>query len=170
MREEHSARYWIDKLGLQAHPEGGFFKETYRCADTLQKEGLPDRYDGERSFSTAIFFLLEGTQFSAFHRLKSDEIWHFHTGAPLIVYSFDKQGSLKASNLGDPGQDDPTFQLVIPAGDWFAARCRDRNSFSLVGCTVAPGFDFNDFELAKRQALIDRFPQHEAIIADLTRE
>ncbi len=167
MREE--AKYWIDRLGLVRHPEGGFYRETYRSEEMIGAAALPERYgEGERALSTAIFFLLEGGDFSALHRLRSDEIWHFYTGEPLYVHELDENGGYVRHLLGGAGEGG-MFQLVIKAGRWFGALLRDNESFALVGCTVAPGFDFRDFEMGDRPDLLRRFPERESLIRQLTR-
>ena len=107
------AEYWIDKLSLKPHPEGGHFRETYRCRDTVPGDALPDRYAGSRSISTAIYYLLRGHDVSAFHRIKSDEVWHFHAGSPLTVHVIDDQGNHNTVRLGLTGECLP--QAVVPA-------------------------------------------------------
>ena len=163
------AAYWIKTLGLAPHPEGGWFRETYRCAETIPVPALPARFGGDRSFSTAIYFLLEGDRFSALHRIKSDELWFFHAGSPLSIHCLTEAGQHRQILLGpDPGRDE-ALQAAIPAGSWFGARVLAPDSFSLVSCTVAPGFDFFDFELAARGDLLSMFPCHQEIIVRLTR-
>ena len=159
----------IRLLGLERHPEGGWFRRTYECADRLGADCLPPRFEGERPVATAILYLLEGWDFSAFHRLKSDEIWHFYEGSPLVLYMLWEGGALHAVTLGRGIERGETFQAITPAGCWFAARVSDPDGFTLVGCTVAPGFDYTDFELANRTALTARYPQHREIIKGLTR-
>lgn len=161
-----SASYYINKLNLQAHPEGGYFAETYRSADTIDSDALPQSFDGDRNISTAIYFLLEGHQFSAFHRIKSDELWHFYTGIPLLVYIIHPDGELETLKIGNDLDDDCNFQGIVKAGCWFASRPINEQGFSLVGCTVAPGFDFSDFEMADGD-LIKQFPQHSELISKL---
>ncbi len=119
---------------------------------------------GERNFSTAIYFLLEKDNFSAFHKIKSDELWHFYAGDSLEVIEITADGELKITELGPDN-----FQYCVPAGNWFGSRVKKGGSFSLVGCTVAPGFDFKDFEMAKRDELLKEFPGHANIIGELTR-
>lgn len=164
-----TAAQWVAALELQPHPEGGWFRETYRSDDGVAAAHLPSRYGGPRAFCTSIYFLLEGAQFSAFHRLKSDELWHYHAGGALLVWMIEPAGTLRVERVGaDPASGD-RLQLVIPAGTWFAARPVARGGYTLIGCTVAPGFDFADFELARREDLADRFPQHRPLIHELTR-
>lgn len=150
---------------MTAHPEGGAFVETYRSDVSVTADG----FSGARSASTSIYFLLGRGEFSGFHRIKSDEAWHFYLGGPLRIVEIDDAGGLLETTLG---QDIVAVQLlsyVVKAGNWFASYPEADSDFSLVGCTVAPGFDFQDFELAERAALIARFPQHAAVIERLTR-
>ncbi|HSZ61955.1 MAG TPA: cupin domain-containing protein [Terriglobales bacterium] len=161
------ALYWIRTLGLQPHPEGGYYRQTYR-ADLVLEE-LPPQFSGPRPVSTAIYFLLDGKNFSAFHRLQSDELWHFHLGASLTIHVIDPDGQYSEIQLGSDPEAGEVLQAVVGAGCWFASHIRDEKSFALVGCTVAPGFDFDDFELAKRVQLIELYPQHRDLITKLTR-
>lgn len=163
-----SAAELIASLGLTRHPEGGWYRETYRAGGTIPGTLLTDRAAGERSFSTAIYFLLERGDISALHRIKSDELWHFHAGAPLVVHLITPEGVCSSLTLGsDPGAGE-TFQGVVPAGCWFGAETT--GDYSMVGCTVAPGFDFADFEMGCRADLLSRFPVHAGIIRRLTRD
>lgn len=162
-----TARYWIDRLSLIHHPEGGWFRETYRSAESLAACALPERFGGERSFCTAIYFLLEAGAFSAFHRIKSDEMWHAYAGDALKVHVIDPNGNYRAIRLGCDPERGESFQGVVPAGCWFAAETE--GEYSLVGCTVSPGFAFEDFEMAEREALVSRYPQHLQLITRLTR-
>ncbi|WP_240732099.1 cupin domain-containing protein [Geobacter sp. FeAm09] len=167
----HTAAYWAEKLDLLRHPEGGWFRETYRAAETIPEAGLPTRFQGERAFSTAIHFLLERDDFSALHRLKSDEVWHFYDGGPLTVHLMTPDGQYRPLRLGRDPEKGERFQAVAPAGCWFGAEvAAGPGDFALVGCTVAPGFDFSDFELAGQADLTGLFPQHAALIRRLTRE
>ncbi|MFZ0772902.1 MAG: cupin domain-containing protein [Candidatus Sulfotelmatobacter sp.] len=164
------ARYWIEKLGLEAHPEGGYFRQTYRADLVLGKGSLPEQFTGARAASTAIYFLLEGENFSAFHRLRSDEVWHFYVGATLVLHVIDENGQYSEIYLGSDAEAGEVLQAVVKAGCWFGSRVRDGKGFALVGCTVAPGFDFEDFELAKREELVRAYPQHRKVIEGLARE
>jgi uncharacterized protein len=163
------AQYWIDRLALIPHPEGGYFRQTYKSDLTIVQSALPLTFHGDRSASTAIYFLLNGSNFSAFHRIASDEVWHFYTGSALIVHVIDPGGNYSELHLGDRFDDGEVFQAVVKAGCWFASRPRNVDSFALVGCTVAPGFDFEDFELATRAQLIRTYPAHQKLIEELTR-
>ncbi len=163
------AAYWIRALGLKPHPEGGYFAETYRSGEEIPASALPPRFGGARAFSTAIYFLLEGTQVSALHRLDSDEIWHFYAGSSLTLHVIHPDGRLEAMRMGAAKDEGEAFQAAVPAGAWFGATVDDPRSFTLVGCTVAPGFSFDDFQLATRAELTARFPRHRAIIERLTK-
>jgi uncharacterized protein len=162
-----NAEQIIDRLQLAAHPEGGYFRETYRSDLFLDEKSIPG-YTNGRSLKTAIYFLLKSDQKSAFHRLSSDEFWYFHQGSPLEVYIIHPNGELEEVILGNDFSLDQTPQLLLPAGTWFAARCVEEQSFTLISCSVAPGFDFADFELADRQGLSKEFPKHAMIITELT--
>lgn len=164
------ARYWIENLGLEAHPEGGYFRQTYKAELVVPKAALPAGFAAARAASTAIYFLLEGKNFSAFHRLRSDEVWHFYAGDPLVVHVIEPEGRYFSILLGHDPEAGQVLQAVVPAGCWFASHVEDWQSFAVVGCTVAPGFDFGDFEMGKRQELVRIYPQHQALIERLTRE
>lgn len=164
------AAYWIEKLKLEAHPEGGYYRQTYRAELILTKDSLPRQFTRARAASTAIYFLLEGDIFSAFHRLRSDELWHFYAGSTLVVHVIDEQGRYSEILLGSDPEAGEAFQAVVKAGCWFASRMRDGKGFALVGCTVAPGFDFADFEMAKREELSRTYPKYREVIERLTRD
>lgn len=159
-----TAAEWIAGLGLQPHPEGGWFRETYRSPETVAADALPGRFGGRRSFSTAILFLLRRGERSAFHRLAADELWHFHCGGALELVVIHPDGRREDVRLGCRAARGERLQAAVPAGAWFAARPAGRSAYGLVGCTVAPGFDFADFEMADPEALSARFPDHAAII------
>ncbi|MBM3434660.1 MAG: cupin domain-containing protein [Bacteroidetes bacterium] len=161
-----TAQFWIDRLRLSPHPEGGYFREIYRSDEIIHKKNLPDRYSGFRNFSSSIYFLLESNEFSAFHRIKSDEIWHFYSGSALSIISINVHGQLLEQRLGNPTEEGDVLQLTIPRGSWFMAKVNAVASFSLVGCTVAPGFDFDDFELGKKAELTRKFPHLEKLFQD----
>lgn len=163
-----SASYWVDKYRMQPHPEGGYFAETYRSTETISQAALPTRFSGDRSFSTAIYFLLENHHVSALHRIQADELWHFYAGGPLNVYVIHPDGRLETIRLGSDPDKGEVFQAVVPARCWFGSAPAAESAYSLVGCTVAPGFDFADFELADREQLLAEFPQHADVIRRLT--
>jgi predicted cupin superfamily sugar epimerase len=160
----------IDKYRLRSHPEGGYYLETYRSKEMIPSDALPDRFKGGRSFSTSIYFLLEGKQFSAFHRIQADELWHFYDGVGLHIYVIYPDGIGDVLKLGDDLANGYSFQHIVPSGSWFASKPADENGFSFVGCTVAPGFDFADFELADKRQLIKQYPEHEEWISNLCYE
>ena len=152
----------IQTLSLQPHPEGGYFRETYRSAETLTTA------QGKvRNVSTAIFYLLENKNKSVFHKIKSDELWFFHQGQPLELVSIEN-GKLNKLILGNDVSRGEVPQVRIPANTWFAAKIKGDIGHSLVSCTVAPGFDFSDFELAQRHDLIKQHPDLEDVINEFT--
>jgi uncharacterized protein len=166
----HPARFWINKLQLLKHTEGGYYREVYRSDEFVHKKNLPDRYSSFRSFSTSIYFLLESNEFSAFHRLKSDEIWHFYEGSAITIVMLFPEGEIKKVILGRNVDKNENYQALIPKGCWFAAQVTESESFSLVGCTVAPGFDFEDFEIGRKENLINLFPKLAGIINQFCKE
>lgn len=161
--------YWIAQLKLERHPEGGWYRQTYRSGIKIAHSALPPQFKGARPASTAIYFLLDGSNFSAFHRLQADELWHFYTGTTLVIHTIDSNSQHSEILLGGDLDSGESFQAVIKAGCWLAACVKDPSSFALVGCTMAPGFDFEDFELGERAQLAAQFPRHRALIEKLTR-
>ena len=152
----------IQKLKLLPHPEGGYYKEVYKAADEYQTKL------GTRSASTAIYFLLEKGNFSAFHRIQSDELWHHYEGCSLEIFIIDEQGKLEVLKLGKNFEKGEEPLRIVRKGLWFASRVQDEG-YALVGCTVSPGFDFKDFELASRSNLLSLYPEHKQVIEELTR-
>lgn len=161
------ASYWIDHLQLLQHPEGGFYKETYRAADAIAAGMLPKGFSGDRNFSTAIYFLLHSHDRSAFHRIKSDELWFHHAGSSLTLYVLSRAG-LSTHKLGQHIDKGESLQVIIPANCWFGALVNEPESYVLSSCTVSPGFDFADFELGGRADLLYEFPEYADIIQQLT--
>jgi predicted cupin superfamily sugar epimerase len=157
-----NAQSIIDKLKLTPHPEGGFYKETYRSDYTIVNAKKENRH-----VSTAIYYLLEDEDKSHFHRIQSDELWFFHLGQPLEVILIEG-GHLTTTILGNDIKKDEYPQVIIPANTWFAARVKNGKGFSLVSCTVSPGFDFADFSLAKREDLVQQFPHLKDVIEKFT--
>lgn len=159
----------IDKYNLQPHPEGGWYAQTYSSKETISAKALPEHFTADRPVSTAIYFLLEQGNFSAFHRIKSDECWHFYLGDPLEVFIILPTGDLQTILLGNDFSSNQLFQFVVPANCWFASRPANGSKYCFVGCTVAPGFDFDDFELAKADDLVIEYPKHLRLIKQLCR-
>lgn len=160
----------IEKLNLLPHPEGGYYREVYRSNEKISTRGLPPRYSTERTFSTSIYYLLQSDQFSSFHKIKSDEIWHFYSGSPIAIHLFFQDRKYEKVIMGNKIEDNQLLQYVIPKETWFAAEPIDKDSYSLVGCGVAPGFEFEDFELAERKDLSKIFPDYEKLISRLTNQ
>jgi hypothetical protein len=158
----------IKELQLTAHPEGGYFKETYRSDGKISQNELGEKYSGDRNYATCIYFLLTSEKFSAFHKINQDEIWHFYKGAPLRLHIISKEGTYSAVTIGNDFEKGEVPQYVVTGGDWFAAEVIAPDNYTLVGCTVAPGFDFADFVLPERKELTALFPEHQEIIKKLT--
>ncbi|WP_417799872.1 cupin domain-containing protein [Tenacibaculum sp.] len=158
----------IKKFDLTEHPEGGFYKETYRSNGIIKNEHLNSNFVGDRNYSTCIYFLLTSEKFSAFHKINQDEIWHFYKGSTLKLHMISPEGNYSFVLIGNDFANDEFPQFVVPAGYWFAAEVNKENSYAFTGCTVAPGFDFNDFVLPKREELILLFPEHKEIVTKLT--
>jgi uncharacterized protein len=169
MSDKLNAKHWREVLDLIPHPEGGFYRQNYRSSEAIARHHLPARFDGPRVFATAIYFLLESADFSAFHRIRQDEIWHFYAGSPLIIHEIDPRGEHKTTKIGADWQKQEFPQAIVPAGHLFGATVSELDSFALVGCTVAPGFEFGDLELPCRTELLQQYPQHRRIIESLTR-
>jgi len=159
----------IEELDLQPHPEGGYFKETYRSAHSIPNDVLEGNHVGDRSYGTGIYFLLTADTFSAFHRIEQDELWFFHQGVPIELHMISPSGVHSIHMIGNDILNGQQPQLVVPATYWFAAKVVGEGDFSLVSCTVSPGFDFRDFVLPSRDELTSTFPQHSDIIAQFTR-
>lgn len=166
----HTIETLISALQLQPHPEGGWYAETYRSTGIIKEDVLPANFGGDRSYSTAIYFLLPAGTFSAFHRIQSDECWHFYEGQPLHIYVLHHDRTPEVIKLGSDLLNGETFQAMVPAGCWFASRPATDSGYALVGCTVAPGFDFADFEMADADALAKEYPQQESLIRELCRK
>lgn len=165
----YTADFLIQHLQLNQHIEGGWYSEIYRSELTFDKEQLPPTFGSERNACTHIYFLLEKKGFSAFHRIKSDELWHFYAGDPLIIYEIDEEGKMKEHLLGKSIEKKELLFCVIKGGNWFGSRVAEGGEYSLAGCTVAPGFDFRDFELAEKDVLLKTYPQYATLIKAMTR-
>jgi hypothetical protein len=170
---ENKIKRIIETLNLLPHPEGGYFKETYRSEEEIGQDALGSQYKGKRNHSTCIYFLLTTNMFSAFHKINQDEIWHFYEGGPLNLHIISPTGEYSKTVIGNNVLANERPQIVVKGGSWFAADVinvtNETTAYSLVGCTVSPGFDFNDFDLAKQKELVELFPQHKIIIEKLTR-
>jgi len=161
MTQKHTAKELITKLGLTRIPEeGGFFRETYR---SLQETQTPR---GVRACGTAIYVLITPDEFSTLHRVSSDEIFHFYAGSPVEMFQLFEDGLSQKITLGSDVFTGQFPQVVVPAGVWQGTRLQDGGAWALLGCTVSPGFEFADFELADRARLVQRFP---ALAPDISR-
>eukprot|EP00850_Spirogloea_muscicola_P007871 SM000041S15430 [mRNA] locus=s41:15162:16016:- [translate_table: standard] len=175
-----AARQLVAQLRLQPHPEGGFFAETLRDTSVhLPQSALPPSYLVGRAVSTAIYFLLPAGSVSRLHRMPAAEVWHFYLGEPLTVVELGEDGNVKQTVLGKDLAAGQQLQHVVPPGVWFGSHptlepvgttsTRDPEAhFSLVGCTVAPAFAFDDFELADRAQLLAEYPGLADLVTHLT--
>jgi len=168
-RDMLDASTWIDRLDLESHPEGGYYRETYRAEHSIPASGLPGRFADARDAAALIYFLLPSTSFSALHCIRQDEAWHFYEGGPVTLHQIAPDGTYSTVTLSRSVEDGHHLQTVVPAGTWFGATVHAEEGYALVGCTTAPAFDFADFELADRAALTNEFPEHAALIERLTR-
>lgn len=159
----------IEQLELIPHPEGGYYKETYRSEEVFDGASTIQKYGAPRNASTAIYFLLTQGNFSAFHKVKQDEFWHFYDGAPINLHIITPEGAYSLIKIGRNFSQGEVPQYYVPGGYWFASEVAEGGEFSLAGCTVSPGFDFADFELPSREKMTTLFPQHREIIERLTR-
>lgn len=160
----------VEGLGLEPHPEGGYFKETYRSTGEIGPESLETVYRSKRNYSTCIYFLLTSGEFSAFHRIRQDEIWHFYDGSPIHLHVISPEGVYSEHRIGRDLKNGEVPQFVVPGGSWFASEVQSENAYALAGCTVSPGFDFEDFELGTKSELVSLFPDQKEIITRLTRQ
>ncbi|MBK7213038.1 MAG: cupin domain-containing protein [Bacteroidales bacterium] len=160
--------FLVEKFELLPHPEGGWYKEIYRSDEIIRQQDLPGRFQSDHSFSTSIYYLLKDYDFSAFHRIRQDEIWHFYLGSPVKLYIL-KDGKQELIMLGDNPEAGHVFQAVVPFGCWFAAEVSIPDSFAFLGCTVSPGFDFSDFELASFEELQRDYGAYSTLIRRMTR-
>ena len=158
----------IKSLNLIAHPEGGYYKENYRSEGLINVNNLWEGAEGNRNYSTGIYFLLEKNQFSAFHKIKQDEMWHYYMGSTLLLHTIDENGNYNIIKIGKNLYQGEFLQYVVPANTWFASEVMDKDDFVLCGCTVSPGFDFKDFEMPSREELISLYPKHAKAINSLT--
>ncbi len=147
------AEYIIKKLALKPHPEGGYYREIYRSEEKINSLALPKRYGGDRNFSTSIYYLLKEGEYSRLHRLKSDEIYHFYLGASVEIFLVYPKGKIETKILGNNLEEGEYPQIIVPKNVWQGLRLVGNGLFSLMGTTVSPGFDYNDFELGDEKKL-----------------
>ena len=163
MPNEKTSRYWIEHLAMQPHPEGGYYKETFRSAQQVSRSGDT----AIRQACTSIYYLLEGEDYSGFHRILSDEIWYFHKGDPLHIHVINEQGTLETHELSDLATG--SLSIMVPAELWFAAELPAKTGYCLVSCAVAPGFEFSEFEMAGKTELESAYPRYKAVFERLCR-
>ena len=149
---------WIQALRLIPHPEGGFYREFHRSEHILGKKSLPEGFTGKRELASFIYYMLTSENFSAFHRLRSDEVWHFHDGSAFLLHLINPLGIYSVIRLGIEANTGQVPCFVVPAGYYFAAEVAEENSFALASCTVIPGFSFDDFDMPTAEELISIFP------------
>lgn len=155
----------IEQLDLIRHEEGGYYRRTYTSSFQIKFDGK------DRAIGSAIYYYLDSQDFSAWHRIKSDEMWHFYSGSELVIHMIAQDRRLLSVRLGDPQKDNHVVpQFTVSAGIWFAAEVGGVNSYALVGCTCFPEFDYADFEIADRDELVRQFPEHKDIIYRLSRK
>lgn len=154
----------IEALQLEPHPEGGFYRSTMRDEDKLHLAR------GERPLYTSIYFLLRSQDISHLHRLQSDEVWYYHGGSALTIHMIHPDGTYETKKLGLDLLKGEEPQILVEKGTIFGSSVDAENTFGLVGCMVAPGFDFVDFELFTQKELLALYPQHEAIIKKMAFE
>jgi predicted cupin superfamily sugar epimerase len=159
----------IDFFGMKPLPdEGGYYVETYRAAEKLAASVLPQRYAESRSISTAILYLLTPETFSVMHRLKSDEVFHFYLGAPVTMLLLGAEGTSQIVRLGRDILNGQKLQQLIPGGTWQGCCLKQGGKFALMGTTVAPGFELEDYEQADKKDLLEKYPQHKELILRLS--
>lgn len=159
----------IRQLNLIPHPEGGYYRETHRSTQTIPSAALLNDYDGERSVSTAIYYLITKDSFSALHRIRSDELFHFYGGDPVSMIQIHPNGQQDTFTLGCRIDQGDTPQVLVPQNTWQGLKLNPGGEYALLGCTVAPGFDFKDFQMGSRADLMEQFPMHRSVIREYTR-
>ncbi|MHB8034001.1 cupin [Clostridium botulinum] len=162
------ANYFIEKLDMIAHPEGGYYKESFISAENITDWDLTTTFDDKRILWTSIYFLLRNGEVSNFHRLKSDEMWYYHSGSPLTIYMITPEGELITEQLGLDIEKGEKPQVLVPKNYIFGSAMNNKG-YALVGCMVSPGFEFRDFELFERDTLLNLYPKYKETIEKLTR-
>ncbi|CAH2715296.1 hypothetical protein BACCIP111895_02480 [Neobacillus rhizosphaerae] len=155
---------WVAKLGLVPHPEGGYYKSTYSSGEQISDKELSVTFEGQRKLYTSIYFLLTSNNISHFHRLKSEELWYYHAGSPLTVHVIHENGEYEEMKLGMNVEEGEVPQALVPKNSIFGSSVLEKDTCSLVGCMVSPGFEFQDFELFTQDDLLQKYPQHKDII------
>ena len=163
----YTAEYFVKSLNMTAHPEGGFYKEIYTSNENITANGLKVNFEGSRMLWTSIYFLLRNGEVSNFHRLKSDEMWYYHSGSPLTISMISPEGELITEQLGLNIERGEKPQVLVPK-DYIFGSAMNEEGYALVGCMVSPGFEFRDFELFERNFLLKKYPQYNEIINKLT--
>ena len=158
----------IENLNLIQHPEGGFYREFYRSTHLLAAKALPEGFQNKKNLGSIIYYLLASDETSSYHKLRSDEIWHFHTGSPFILHLINTDGNYTKIYLGNRIDLGEVPCFVVPAGFYFGAEVSEENSYSLASCTVLPGFSFEDFEMPTADKLMSIFPHLEQEIKHLS--
>jgi predicted cupin superfamily sugar epimerase len=166
----HDSQYYVSKLGLEPHPEGGYYKRTFESGERASDQELTVDFEGKRKLYTSIYFLLTSNDVSHFHRLKSDELWYYHAGSPLTIHVIDENGEYKEMKLGLDLDKGEVPQALVPKNSIFGSSVMDKDTFSLVGCMVSPGFEFQDFELFTQDDLLSKYPKYKDIIMKLAYE
>ncbi|KEI86194.1 cupin domain-containing protein [Clostridium botulinum] len=162
------ANYFIEKLDMIAHPEGGYYKESFISAENITDSDLTTTFEDKRILWTSIYFLLRNGEVSNFHRLKSDEMWYYHSGSPLTIYMITPKGELITEQLGLDIEKGEKPQVLVPKNYIFGSAMNNKG-YALVGCMVSPGFEFRDFELFERDTLLNLYPKYKETIEKLTR-
>lgn len=164
----YTADYFVENLKMISHPEGGFYKETFVSGENISARNLNTEFEGVRKLWTSIYFLLRDGEVSNFHRLKSDEMWYYHSGSPLTIYMISPDGTLITEQLGLNIEKGEKPQILVPK-DYIFGSAMNNEGYALVGCMVSPGFEFKDFELFERNFLLEKYPEHKEIILKLTK-
>jgi len=164
----YTADYFVKNLEMIAHPEGGFYKEIFASAENISDRDLNVEFEGSRMLWTSIYFLLRDGEVSNFHRLKSDEMWYYHSGSPLTIYMISPEGELTSEQLGLNIEKGEKPQVLVPKNYIFGSAMNNAG-YALVGCMVSPGFEFKDFELFKRNFLLEKYPEYKETIIKLTK-
>jgi uncharacterized protein len=168
--QSNKVEYWVSNLGMSRHPEGGYYKETFQSEEQISDNELTVNFEGKRKLYTSIYFLLTSDDVSHFHRLKSDELWYYHGGSSMSIHVIDESGEYKEIKLGMDLAAGDVPQALVKKNSIFGSSVTEKDTFSLVGCMVSPGFVFQDFELFTQEELMKVYPQHKEIILKLAYE